>query len=79
MFDQNLVSEVKTALDEAKSVAVLLPPEPTTDMVASALGLFSPSKKPANLPKSAVAARSRLKTPTFLASTRSKIVLAIKT
>lgn len=40
MFDQNLVSEVKTALDEAKSVAVLLPPEPTTDMVASALGLF---------------------------------------
>ena len=40
MFDQNLVIEVKTALDEAKSVAVLLPPEPTTDMVASALGLF---------------------------------------
>ena len=40
MFDQNLVSEVKTALDEAKSVAVLLPPEPTTDMVAAALSLF---------------------------------------
>ena len=40
MFDQNLVSEAKTALAEAKSVAILLPPEPTTDMVASALGLF---------------------------------------
>ncbi len=40
MFDQNLVSEAKTALDEAKSVAILLPPEPTTDIVASALGLF---------------------------------------
>lgn len=40
MFDQNLISEVKTALTEAKSVAVLLPPEPTTDMVSAALSLF---------------------------------------
>ena len=49
MFDQNLVSEVKTALDEAKSVAVLLPPEPTTDMVASALGLFLSLKETGKL------------------------------
>lgn len=49
MFDQNLVSEVKTALDEAKSVAVLLPPEPTTDIVASALGLFLSLKEAGKL------------------------------
>ncbi len=40
MFDQTLVTQAKEEIDAAKSVAVLLPPEPSTDQVAAALGLF---------------------------------------
>lgn len=40
MFDQNLIKEAKEAVDNAKSVAILLPPDPTTDIVAAGLGLY---------------------------------------
>src|SRR3990167_9608990 len=39
MFDQNLVSKTKEELTAAKSVAILLPPDPSTDLVAAGLGL----------------------------------------
>ncbi|OGD71016.1 hypothetical protein A3A84_02910 [Candidatus Collierbacteria bacterium RIFCSPLOWO2_01_FULL_50_23] len=40
MFDQNLVSKTKEELTAAKSVAILLPPDPSTDLVAAGLGLY---------------------------------------
>ena len=40
MFDQNLIKEAKDLTLSAKSVAILLPPEPSTDLVASGLGLY---------------------------------------
>lgn len=40
MFDQNLIQQAKEELNNAKSVAILLPPDPNTDLVAAGLGLY---------------------------------------
>lgn len=40
MFDQNLIKEAKEEISAAKSIAILLPPDPTTDLVAAGLGLY---------------------------------------
>lgn len=39
MFDQTKLQPVKDLVKEAKSIAILLPPEPNTDLVGAALGL----------------------------------------
>ncbi len=40
MFDQNLVNQAKDELNAAKSVAILLPPDPSTEIVSAGLGLY---------------------------------------
>ncbi len=40
MFDPNLIQEAKEELAHAQSVAILLPPDPSTDLVAAGLGLY---------------------------------------
>lgn len=39
MFDQTKLQEVKQLIGQAKSVAILLPPEPNADLVGAGLGL----------------------------------------
>ncbi len=40
MFDQNLIKDAKEEVNSAKSIAILLPPDPSTDIVAAGLGLY---------------------------------------
>lgn len=40
MFDPNLIKEAKDELASAQSVAILLPPDPNTELVAAGLGLY---------------------------------------
>lgn len=40
MFDQNLIKEAKDEVTAAKSIAILLPPDPSTEIVSAGLGLY---------------------------------------
>lgn len=40
MFDQNLIKEAKDEVTSAQSIAVLLPPDPDTQIVSAGLGLY---------------------------------------
>lgn len=40
MFDQNLIKEAKDEVTSAKSIAILLPPDPDTQIVSAGLGLY---------------------------------------
>ncbi len=40
MFDQNLIKEAKDEVTSAKSIAILLPPDPEAQIVSAGLGLY---------------------------------------